>query len=150
VAWALAATGPELIDGLRGSHPRVRISRLGPGEEETDRRFVCGQCGGRTSGGRSPPPTAPGVSSGNLVLSQGPATADEIATVVREIRELLTTPCTDRDEPWHNRRTALEARNAALVDECQDIAAMRPRWQHEPQPADAHPANPAVAPEVQR
>jgi hypothetical protein len=73
----------------------------------------------------------------------------EIATVVREIRELLATACNDRVERWHNRRAPLEARKAALVAECQDIAAMRPRWQHNPQPVDAHPANPAVAPEVQ-
>jgi hypothetical protein len=78
------------------------------------------------------------------------AATREIATVVRENRELLTAPCTDGDERWHNRRTALKARKAALVAECQDITAMRPRLQHNPQPVDAHRANPAVAPEVQR
>ena len=78
------------------------------------------------------------------------AATREIATVVREIREPLTTPCTDRDEPWHNRRTALKARKAALVAECEDITAKWPRWQHNSRPVDAHPANPTVAPEVQR
>jgi hypothetical protein len=78
------------------------------------------------------------------------AATREIATVVRDIPELLTAPCTDGDERSHNRRTALEARNVALVAECQHVTAMQPRWQHNPRRADAHPANPSVAPEVKQ
>jgi hypothetical protein len=80
------------------------------------------------------------------------AATREIATVVREIRELATTPCTDWDERWHHRRTELEARKAAFVAECQDIEAMRSgSQQHNPRPSDAHgPRSPAVAREVQR
>jgi hypothetical protein len=79
------------------------------------------------------------------------AATREIATVVREIRELAATPWTDRDERWHHRRTELEARKSALVAECQHIEAMRSRPQDNPRPPDAHGArNPALAREVQR
>jgi hypothetical protein len=79
------------------------------------------------------------------------AATREIATVVREIRELAATPWTDRDELWHQRRTELEARKATLVAECQDIEAMRSSSQDTPRPPDAHGArNPAAAREVQR
>lgn len=79
------------------------------------------------------------------------AATREIATVVREIRELAATPWTDRDERWHHRRTELEARKAALVAECQDIEAMRSSSQDTLRPSDGHGArNPAAAREVQR
>jgi hypothetical protein len=60
------------------------------------------------------------------------AATQEIASVVREIRELVAVPWAERDERWQARRTALDARKAALVAECQDIATMRARPEPDP------------------
>jgi hypothetical protein len=49
------------------------------------------------------------------------ATTNEIAAVVREIRALIAVP-----------RAELDARNASLVAECQDIAAARACPEPEP------------------
>jgi hypothetical protein len=78
------------------------------------------------------------------------ATTNEIATVVREIRALVAVPRAERDERWHARRAELEARKAALVAECQDIATTRAR--PEPDPASrlaAVVSQPAGVREVQ-
>ncbi len=79
------------------------------------------------------------------------ATTREIAAVVREIRELLAVPSAGRDEDWQARQTALVARKAALLAECEDIAATRERCQHHPQPPPPHDSpGPAAAREVRR
>jgi hypothetical protein len=60
------------------------------------------------------------------------ATTNEIAAVVREIRALVAVPRAERDERWHSRRAELEARKAALVAECQDVATTRARPELDP------------------
>jgi hypothetical protein len=60
------------------------------------------------------------------------ATTNEIAAVVREIRAMVAVPRAERDERWHARRAELDARKAALVAECQDIAAARACPEPEP------------------
>jgi hypothetical protein len=57
------------------------------------------------------------------------AATHEIATVVREIRDVIAVPGAERNERWHARRAALEERKVALVVECEHIAAARPRLQ---------------------
>jgi hypothetical protein len=70
------------------------------------------------------------------------AATHEIATVVREICDLIAAPRTERDERWHARRSALEERKVALVVECEHIAAARAR---RPPPAVAPRAVPDPA-----
>ena len=78
------------------------------------------------------------------------AVTREIDAVVREIRELFAVQWDERHKRWQARRVVVEARQGALVAECQDIAAMRAR-QHDVPPPDVHyRAGPPSATEVER